>query len=497
MIKAKHITLGLLATLALTSCGSTTTPSTEEPEVVDKIGDLLSALRKGYTVNGEIKQTNRFYTNDDYDVINSTLGTTTEIYRFDYTYQNSEASAEQEAYTGIDRNLYYMDGETPRMILDDNLFNKNNAVFINALYYDNTIEASPAGLDMEENPNYTSYGASGLINPFLNIFEEDVTKIGENAYSFNNDKISEWVLDMFVEINDMAFASPVNRNIFSLDDEGTGIKQMFIYLDEFKTTLTDGDAYNNIYCGQTFTISLSFTDEGVANAKDKLVTYDTKPENAPLRKIFDKMEGQKLKTTRKDVTIYDGIEHTENYETIVNYFDGEKILYQVYDSAQQAAPTQVTSSDFLLRKDENGLMYPWGRNADGTWGKAGQFNRVGGFPYESYLPIIGDISENIFTLDKATGIYNVPEYLAFYFPMDGCLIPTIVVSSATYLGYANGCQVKLKDNGDIEWVRITCYFDAGSYIQEGYYEMTYEYGDHVKMPYNIDAELEAMEGAGK
>ena len=499
MMKAKHFALGLLGAIALTSCGSTT--GIQEKPFNDgqgaSITELVNTLRKGYTVNGKITQLNRFYTNDDYNVINASLGTETKEYQFEYTYQNNDG------YIGVDRNLYYIDAKEnnrPRMIHDDNLFNKNGAVYMNTLFYDNVVEEM-AAINGEENEglNVISYGSSGLSNPFLNIETSDFTRVGENSYSINNDKISEMVLDMFVDINDMAFATPVYRNILTLDESSKGIDHMFIYLDEYKTTLTDGDAYNNIYCGQNFSVSLSFTDEGIANAKNKLTPYAEKAENKPLRTIFDKMEGQKLKTTRKDVTFYDDIEHTENYETIVNYFDGEKIFYQVYDAANlPEGPTSVTSSDFILLKEkENNLMRPYARNTDGSWSKAPQFNRIGGFEYKAYLPIIGEISENIFTYDKARDLYICPEYLATYFPLDGCLIPTMVVSSAIYQKFTNEVQVKLKDNGDIDYVRICCYFDAGSFVNTGYYEMTYEYGEQVKMPYGIDTEINNMNGDNK
>ena len=491
MIKAKYLVLGLLSTIAITSCGG---------KSATKVEELISTLRKGFNVNGEIVQTSRYYTNDDYNVINSALEQTKKTYKFDYTYQNSEKTEEQEAYTGVDRNLYYIDhtaNDMPRMILDDNVFEKDNGVFLNSLFYDNVVESYTASTSTDDDGlNLVSYGASGLLNPFLNIGAEDFTQISENAYSITNDKVSSFILDMFVNIDDLAFSMPVYRNILSLDTDNVGINQMFIYLDEYKTVLTDGTNYNNLYVGQSYTISLTFSDEGVANAKDKLKPYAAKEENAPLRAIFDKMEGKKLKTTRKDVTIYDGIEHTENYETIVNYFDGKKILYQVYDAAKlPEGPGHVTTSDFLLLTEtKDGLMYPYDREANGTWGKASQFNRIGGFKYNAYLPIIGDISEKIFTYDEATKIYHVPQYLATYFPIDGCLIPTMVVSSAIYLQYTNDVQIKLKENGDIEWVRLTCYFDAGSFIQEGYYEMTYEYGDDIKMPYDIDKEIKSLTG---
>lgn len=492
MIKAKYLALSLLSMLAITSCGSA-----NNGQGSSAIKELITTLRKGFNINGEIIETSRYYTNDDFDVINSALKPTQKKYQFDYTYQNSDD------YTGVDRNLYYIDttaNNQPRMIVDDNLFEEDNGVKMNALYYDNTLDSYWAtSSNDDEGLNPVSYGASGLLNPFLSIGEEDFTRVGENSYSLNNDKVSSFILDMFVNIDDLSFSMPVYRNILSLDKDNVGIDKMFIYLDEYKTTTTDGNNYQNLYIGQSYTISLTFSDEGRANAKDKLRPYGKKEENAPLRAIFDKMEGQNLKTTRKDVTIYDGVEHTENYETIVNYFDGKKILYQVYDAAYlPEGPGYVTSSDFLLLADEKTkLMSTYARESNGTWAETGTFNRIGGFPYEAYLPVIGDIDENIFTYDSASKIYHCPEYLAVYFPLDGCLIPTMVVSNAIFQAYTNDVQIKLKDNGDIEWVRISVYFDAGSYIQEGYYEMTYEYGEKVTMPFNIDEEIQSLEGVIK
>ena len=58
-----------------------------------------------------------------------------------------------------------------------------------------------------------------------------------------------------------------------------------------------------------------------------------------------------------------------------------------------------------------------------------------------------------------------------------------------YIDYLNKVEIKLKANGDIDYIKTGYYRDYTMYTQTSYYLLTYEYGPDVTMPYGIDEEL--------
>lgn len=474
-MRKKLIGLTLLTAIALTGCTNGVSS--------DKLETLIAKLQSGYTVSGTVKNVIKHYTNDNFNVLNTNLEDKIETYDFEFTYQDSSE------YIGVDRNIYKLDGKEKRLVIDDNCFSDNGAVKLNVLDVDNTVNVYDAMSSQDDTGlNAQSYGSSYLSNPFLNMDTSDITYRQNDTYSFNPTKISKMVLNMFASIDPGAFGMAVTRNVFTLDENG-GIDKLFVYLDEYTNTITNAD-YTYDYVGNNYSIIFSFSDEGTANAKNKLSPYENKPQNDRLGAILKKMEGQKLIVNRRDVTIFNGIEYEDSYETIVNYFDGEKIFYQIYDAAREEVPTEVRGSDFLLMPMEGKEgLYPYTRSADGKWAYNGGFSKVEGWNYDEYLPLLGEISEDIFTYDEATDTYHVPEYLAIYWTADKCLLPGIMISSAVFGNFTNDVEIKLKANGDIDYARIKVYFDSGIYIQTGYYELTYEYGDSIKMPFKIDEEV--------
>lgn len=476
----KRLIVGLLflTLLPLSSCGEAS--GNDYSDVKDNI---IKNLQKGFEVSGEVNDTIRYYIDSNYYALNDSKDPITKKYEFSFTFQNDDD------YVGIDRNIYLIDGTPKRMIIDDNAYNNNGKASLNYLSYDNKLyQGDAVDTDDETGLNGLSYSALGLANPFLFMDKNDVNVVSENSFSFDNEKLSDLVLNMFSSISSSELAAPVVRNIFNLDENGD-ISNLIIYLDNTYQTKTNSE-YVNEYLSSSYVINMNFSSVGKANAKDKCVPYEDKAENSALGEALRKIgSATNLKISRKDVTIYNDVEVDDSHQTIINWFDGEKIFYEVYDAAVTEAPTSLPDGQYFLltKTDEMDYLMPYTYNETSNgWQLNSDFANAGGYAYKDYLPYISQISEDIFEYDAENDVYVVPEYLASYFISDACLISPLQITDYVYIYYTNSVEIKLTSSGDIEYVRMHVYFDNSTYIQTGYYELTYAIGDDARMPFGID-----------
>lgn len=478
-MKKQILAISLLGLVSITSCSGDLTDGTSGSSV--KFNDIVSKMQKGFTASGTIQSKTIYYTDSNFNTVNESRDAEIVNYTFSFTYENSEN------YIGMDRKIYSFDekGNT-HLVVDENITNDNDKVKLNYLSYGNEV-LSDYAYDSSY-INTISYGASGLNNPFLSIDKNDFNLVSDISCTLDNSKVSLMLYNMFSIIDSQAFNLPASRNIISINENGD-LDKMIIDTDEAKYSATD-TSYVNQYVGMTYKVSLEFSNQGEASAKDLMVPEAEKEENKPLQEVFDKMEGQNLMIKRVLHAYYDGVEEELN-ETVRLYFDGEKIFYQSYYYDDEASITGVTDSDFLLmRQDpEENVLSAYTRNSSGKWSVSGGYSGVTGYPYEAYLPVIGDINANIFEYDAENDVYYLPESLSVYWLLDGCMLPTMAVSQAYFFDYLNRVEIKLKENGDIEYLKTSFYRDAGMYIIEGTYDITYEYGPSVQMPYNIDSEV--------
>ena len=478
-MRKQLIALSLLGLVSLSSCEGDITPSTNN-ETLATFNNVATTMQKGFTVSGTLVAKTVYYTDSNFNVVNENRDIETTNYTFTFTYQNDDD------YIGMDRKIYSYDtnGDS-HLVVDENVTNDNDEVKLNYLSYDNKVYSDYA---MDDNYiNRVSYGGSGLNNPFLSIDGNDFTAVGDKTCMLDNSKVSLILYNMFSIVDSQAFNLPASRNIISLDDNGN-METMFVDTAEAKYSLAD-KSYVNQYVGMTYKASFSFSNQGNASAKDLMVPEEDKPENKPLQDIFNKMQGQNLMIKRVVHAYYDGVEEDLN-ETVRLYYDGEKIFYQTYYLDDETSLTGVTASDFLLMRSNPDVdaLYGYTRNSNGTWSQGG-YSSVSGYPYEFYLPVIGDINANIFEYDKENDVYYLPEVLSVYWLLDGCMLPTMAVSQAYFFDYLNRVEIKLKDNGDIDYMKTSFYRDAGMHVVTGTYEITYQYGPSVTMPYNIDEEV--------
>ncbi|MDY2727421.1 MAG: hypothetical protein SOV26_00210 [Candidatus Onthovivens sp.] len=462
----------------LTSCSSNQNVDSNVGNT--ELENTIAEMRKGYKITGTIKKTTRYYTDSTYTYINEKEKEQITDYIFSFTYENTSS------YIGVDRKIYYFDANNEKhLILDDNLFNDEGRVVIRTLGYDNEIYEDD--VYESDSGNFVSYGASDLINPFLMINDGDFEKITDDTYSLNRNKLNLIMSSMFSLVDVVAFSNPFKANLFNTSD--SIFDSIYALSSETYKTYTKMD-YTICFIGNTYEVNCSINEIGTASAQNQLKPYENEEEKLALRTIFDKMDGQNLHIKRVDHTYYDNNPEVDHNETIELYYDGEKIFYHVYDS-YYSTPNQVTASDFLLYDplQNGGYLRAFARNSEGQRIRTNQYASIEGYLYEDYLPLISEINEAIFNYDASRDIYYLDEFMAIYCLYDGYFLPTIAISDAAFIDYLNKVEIKLKANGDIDYIKTGYYRDYMMYTQTSYYLLTYEYGPDVTMPYGIDEEL--------
>lgn len=477
-MKKRNLLILLLSIIALPSCSNGETINEENKEL--SFESCLKELQKGYEVSGQIVETKRYFKDDSYEFIDDSRETETKHYSFDFTYTDSDE------FTGVHRNLYSYDNhDEPHMILDENLYNKDGWVRIRYVGYENEMLEDYA---YDDSGNARSYGASDLINPFLFTEESDFTFIDGSTFKMSDKKVSQMLASMFASIDVSAFSGAITRNVFDVDENGM-IDTMYCMMEESYKALSTA-SYGVDYVSKTYTVNLNFSDIGVADSKSKLTLYEETEENKKLRTIFDKMAGQNLRVRRVDHTWYNDDPEIESNETIDIYYCNKKVFYQVYSLDEYEEITNPRDSDFLLMNptNPNGDLYPYVRNYDGTWSRT-SLPKIDRTTYENYFPILSEISHKIFHYDATRDVYYLDEPMALYWILDGCFLPLMAVSDPGYIDYLNKVEVKLKDNGDIEYARCEYYHEQDIQTIHSYYELTYEYGPSLHLPYNIEEEV--------
>ena len=480
-MKKNNSILLVLSLLTLSACAQNAPVEDEikEEEPVKFTG--LANLQKGFEVTGQIVATKRYYSDDSYEFIDDSREVETKNYAFDFTY------TDKEDFVGLHRNLYSYDNHNqPHMILDENLYNKDGKVRIKYIGYENEMFEDYV---YDSTGNALSYGANDLINPFLFMENEDFSHLSDNTFTLSNKKLSQMVAGMFSSIDVTAFSGAISRNILEIDENGD-IKTLICTLDESYKEISTSN-YGTDYTGTVYSINFNFKDIGTADSASKLQVYEGEEECAKLRTIFDKMEGQNLRIRRVDHSWYNDDEEIDVNETIDLYYADHKVFYQVYTLDEYEEITAPRESDFLLMNpdgDPNGNLYPYARSYNGVWNRTGM-GRLDITTYENYFPIIGDVSHKIFHYDKERDIYYLDEPMALYWLLDGCFLPTMAVSDPGYFDFLSKVEVKLDENGDIEYARCEYYHELDLLISHAYYELTYEYGPSVHLPYNIEEEV--------
>lgn len=467
MKKSKYIIL--LSTLfSSVSCSSNI-----DYTLSNKYDDILSKFKLGFEVTGTLTSTKKYYEDKDYKIPLENKSDIIETYQIHSIYQNSSN------YTGVDRRYYKLgDNNVKKYLSGENAYDNNGYVGLNYIDYNNNYQTD--GYSSDDDYNESSYGSSGLLNPFLLINSDDISD--NNLLSI--DKSNLLFSSLFAGISDKLITEiPMKKGEFSSD-----FSKIHIVSNNYQTI--EYVDYQNYYDVVTYDISLTFTQVGTSNSKDALKVEPHKEENDVLQVALNNMVNKPLDIYRKIVS-YDNGKKIDAEETIVTYNNGTDIYMQVFDSdlSDDKIPTSPTASDLYLKANKGKTLNTYTYDKDGenndfifTLDTQNYISINGYYTYDAFQPDFA-ISADIFNKNE-DGSFSPTEDNLPYIAGD-CFVPALNTTSEIAYGQISDLKIYLSDdktyicNIDIE-------FDSTAY-QGNIYIKYFDVGKG-SIPFNITIE---------
>ncbi len=473
--KIKTCALCLFAILPLASCGNDDVIASSSQESITTAElETISNLRKGFLVEGKVKTTVKYYSDSSYNVP-AEKATTEKDYTFKTYYQNSDN------YTGVDRRYYKILNNEERYLSGENAYDNNGKVALNYVDYNNNLKSD--GYSSNDGYNEDPYGSSGLINPFLLMKDGDFSKKDGKIYlsitktnvlyNYLLSGLSKF-LDMDVSFASAEFSTDfATANMTSYTHKGTAYED-----------------YTNYYSLTDYSIALSISEIGTANAKDALQAEPVKDANNDLGNALRNMEGQSITIERHSIT-YDGDTKIDSEETVRTYNDGRNIYMQVYDYVLYPnAPTEATASDVYLAPSSNMTLTPYAlskKNEDGTYNfsyAGGSYSSLDGYYYYGEFQPDFTMSQNIFNKND-DGSYSPTEDNLPYIGGE-CFVPALNTTEEIGNGICSSMKIYLTE--DKEYIdHIVFVFDEDIYTgYTGEIIVTYSNVGNTSIPFTIN-----------
>ncbi len=471
--------LGLCSILPLTGCEQPTSSSSDSSsETKQALNEedlaVFANLKKGFYVGGDVQATVKYYSDSSYN-IPASKDTTNKAYLIKAYYQNGDK------YTGVDRRYYKIFEGEERYVSGENAYDNNGKVGLNYVDYYNELQTD--GYSSSDGYNEDSYGSSSLVNPFTLFQTSDFYRKGENVY-LNTTKTNILYTYLFAGLSKF-----LNMNV--------SFKEAVFSSDFSSVTLTSythkGTAYEdyqNYYSLTDYSISLSLTEIGTANAKDALQAEPVKDENNPLGNALANMASASSITISRHSITYDRGEKIDSEETITTYNDGKNIYMQVYDYALYPnGPEEATASDLFLVPSSTNLLGAYtlsSKNEDGTYNfvhDASSYSTLDGYYYYGEFQPDFSMSQNIFNKNE-DGSYSPTNDNLPYIGAD-CFVPALNITEEISGGYCSSMKIYLSE--DKEYIdHINFVFDEDVYTgYTGEIIITYSNVGSTKTPFSI------------
>lgn len=473
--------LGLCSILTLAGCDQNPSSSdkassnseTNENTITKTDLATIANLRKGFHVNGKAEAKVTYFNDASYNVP-SAKEATEKQYTFETYYQNTEK------YTGIDRRYYKIFNDEERYVSGENAYDNNGKVALNYVDYNNELQTD--GYSSSDGYNEDSYGSSSLVNPFLLTQDSDFSRKDGKVY-LNVTKTN--ILYNYLLSGLSKF---LNMNVsFSQAEFSDNFSKVTLTSHTHKGTAYED--YTNYYSLTNYSISLSISEIGTANAKDALQPEPIKDANDDLGAALKNMSSKSITISRHSIT-YDKGEKIDSEETVTTYNDGKNIYMQVYDYALHPnGPEEPTLSDVYLVAGKTNILNTYAlssKNDDGTYTfsySSANYSSLNGYYYYGEFQPNFSMSQNIFNKNE-DGSYSPTNDNLPYIGAE-CFVPALNMTEEISGGYCSSLKIYLTE--DKEYIdHINFVFDEDVYTgYTGEIIVTYSNVGNTTAPFDI------------
>lgn len=458
MKKIIFINLLLTSLAVITSCNNSVTNDSLslEEKMLEKMQD------GGFRISGTIEQTRQQVgLNSSGELI--LIGTAEHnTYHSTFTYQENKNIAMQrtttQSYAGED------------VIIEDRQVYRSD----DGLIY-------TTSLDYKNNVLKTYSSSAYEINSYMNFAKllipsditRQVTNSGEVRYNINLDKGTIITNYVFTYLNSGFKMQPIQM-YFTVNDDETSFETLYIEMDGRFNVESDG-YYTYLYFYENeCTMELSDIGEGEV---DNLMPFPEKTENSPLKEALTSINDNNMVVKITDTS------HSVDGATIlsVNYtkmfYDGSSIYVRQWNDSE-GDENSINKNDFILKPDNaSNLLYSYIYDSESDEFVKNSFTYFpslyqGVYYYEDLLPIISDVSSDLFTYNQTTNFYVNEETMIDV--LTKCFYVNKAPLRNSNLQSANEINIRLNDNNEIVYIQADySYIDSSYSITSGTIEIEY------------------------
>ena len=460
-MKKRLLLSGLVALLsipAFVGCDSSTTSSnsiTSNPNdgiVTEKakINEMLTKLRKGFTLEGEINQTRHIldgYYGDPTGVKETVLFDAEFIFE----------KAEENGYSAI---VTSKEGDNePELIINNQVFEgKDGYAYFYDLFYDNTVQKYQI-YDMETGTgvNFGYY----CLNPFDYLIAEDFSKVEgkENTYTLTKSKSAFFAANVFGQV-DYAFCKVIDS--FELVLDGSDLKSIVVKPELHHSQYTDFENFSAVYYFGENVATFEIKNVGSASKVKRPQPKETKEEHANLQEALNKYKDNFTINLEIWYEDEDGENFWENH--LWYYYDGESLYFSATED--QSFHDSVNNMYFTSSKP-GGLLAP-----------------LNEFTYEEVTPKIDEVDAAIFNYNAETNTYSICDEMVTYFPAIA-MVPPFSTITLFLDGYSTYFDITLTETNDIEKIEFGYFYPNIQYNDIGHSTMTFSNVGTTKIPHGL------------
>ncbi len=300
-----------------------------------------------------------------------------------------------------------------------------------------------------------------------------VTDSGEIHYNINLDKGAVITNYVFTYLNSGFKMQPLQM-YFTVDENETTFESLYIEMDGRFNTESDGYYTYLYYYENECTMELS--DIG-AGEVDNLTPFPEKAENAVLKEALSSVDGNNMTVKITDTSYASDGSTILSVDYTKIFYDGSEIYVRNWDDST-GDENMRNENDFLLKPDSaSDLLYSYIYDSETeTFVK----NSLTYFPslyqgtyyYEDLLPIVSDVSGDLFNYNPTTNFY-VGE-ASMVSALAKCFYVGKAPLRSTNLQSASEINIRLNDNNEIVFVQADySYIDSSYNITSGTIKIEY------------------------
>ena len=461
-MKKGIIILTLFATsITLFSCN-------KDEVINDVVTYNIAKLRKGFEISGEVTQTRypATGTNNGSYVFNEKAKEENK-YSVTIGFDNSTSIP---AYSKVSTQVY----ENETYVIEDYLYyeDENGLTFKKKLNYKNEIDR-----DYQINLSTSSFTYNGFYNFFSIIDKEDLVKDESytfyDKYNLNLNKASLIANNLLYSLN-TGFSTKVKEAYFRLTKNDFSefhlVMNPYYYLD------TNTSVFYKIDNEVTFKISHN------GNYRVEDLKPLSNKNNNKLKKALSKINDNYKLTVEKNVT--DKTLNTNSISYKDFYFDSKTIYVHNYTN-EDGSKVDFTKDYYLSSDETNEKLYSYvydSKEQKFIKDKTNEFPSLyqGMYYYDDYLPIVSEVSSDLFKYDKEKDLYlsssEASECLKSCFYLKNQ--PYREAETFNFSSY----EIKL-DGESIAYIKLNfSYLNFEGSVKTGYYKVTYNDIGSTKNP---------------